>query len=120
MWPNIFHMHLTHVTTLPFINPRNSTVYSTTQYVHVNSYPKLDNTCDVLNTKGWVWEVDVPPPAQSTKLTIIYMSKRAKTYVVDSFLYQSGENFLYCVYEWWLFSGGGGVSTPLNEALILV
>ena len=43
VWPNIFRVHLAHivVTTLPFVIPRNSTVYSTTLY---HSYPKLDDT----------------------------------------------------------------------------
>ena len=45
----------------------------------------------------------------------------SKTVRLDSILYQSGENFLYCVYEWWLISKGEGASAtphpPLNEAL---
>ena len=67
----------------------------------------------------------MPPPAWSTKLTILHMLRCAKPSVLDSIVYQSGENFLYCVYEWWLISGGtasfqgGGASAlpPPNEAL---
>ena len=94
-------MHLAHVTTLPFINPINSTVYSTTQYVHVNSYPKLDDTCDVFNTKGWVREVDVPLPTECKADSLhvktsenvcfrqLFVSVRGELYIV----YMNGSYF---------------------------
>ena len=58
----------------------------------------------VFNTKGLVQEGAYPPPAGSMKLTIIFVLKWVKSTDLDSFLYQLGEKFLYCIYEWWLLS----------------
>ena len=112
-WPNIFRIHFTHivVTTLYHLEAVQCIVLHSTCMMYIHS---LGNTCYVFNTKGWVWEGDVPPPPLmwTVKLTIIYV-KMSKTVCIGQLLYQSGENFLYCVYKWWLFSKGGRLSAPL-------